>query len=140
MGALFLLADGYSEPQALNTVAYSLYCEFRPESERWGGKGEVKLATILNLRPRPQGTSLGASGTESVGGGRSETTADRPSPRENENASAAGCAPHAKKRKVEGDETAEGQRTKGEGEGGLDQGELAQFIAELDEMDTWVEI
>ena len=132
MGALFLLADGYSEPQALNTVAYSLYCEFRPESERWGGKGEVKLATILNLRPRPQGISMGASGTE--------TTGDRPSPPENENAGAAGCAPHAKKRKVEGDETAEGQRTEGEGEGGLDQGELAQFMAELDEMDTWVEI
>ena len=126
MGALLLLADAYSDPQALNRAAYSLYCDFRPESERWGGKGEVKLAAILHLRPRQGGTPMRVPGTENAAGGRLETTGDPPELPER----AAGCAPEAKKRKV-GDKTTEAQPI----EGGLDLDELTQFMADLDEMD-----
>ena len=124
MGALQLLADSYSDAQALNRAAYSLYCDFRPESERWGGKGEIRLAAILNLRPGHERSSMGAPGTENVSGGRSETTGDQPE-------SATGCAPEAKKRKVDGDKTTGAQPI----EDGLDLDELAQFMADLDEMD-----
>jgi len=127
MGALLLLADAYSDSQALNRAAYSLYCDFRPESERWGGKGAIKLAAILTLRPGPRGNSTQDVEAEYVAGGRSEIAGDRPQLPE----SAAGCALDAKKRKLDGDKTAEAQLT----EGGLDQDELAQFMADLDEMD-----
>ena len=127
MGALLLLADAYSDPQALNRAAYSLYCDFRPESERWGGKGEIKLAAILHLRPGQGETSMRIPGTETVAGGRSEKTGDEPELP----ASAAGCAPEPKKRKVDGDKTTGAQPI----EGGLDLDELTQFMADLDEMD-----
>ena len=132
MGALLLLADAYSDPQALNRAAYTLYCDFRPESERWGGKGEIKLASILTLRPRPGGNSLQVPEAENVTGGRSDIAGDPLQLPE----SAAGCAPNAKKRKVDGDKTAEAQLT----EDGLDQDELAQFMADLDEMDDGAEV
>jgi hypothetical protein len=132
MGALVLLADAYSDPQALNRAAYSLYCDFRPESERWGGKGEIKLATILTLRPGPRGNSMQDLGAENVAGFRSEIAGDQPQLPE----SAAGCTPNTKKRKVNGDNAAEGQLT----EDGLDQDELAQFMADLDEMDDGASI
>jgi hypothetical protein len=129
MGALLLLADAYSDPQALNRAAYSLYCDFRPESERWGGKGAIKLAAILTLRPGPRGNSMQDLEAEKVAGGRSEIAGDQPQLTE----SAAGCALDAKKRKVDGDGTAEAQ-------GGLDQDELARFMVELDEMDDGPEV
>ena len=134
MGALFLLADAYSDPEALNGAAYSLYCEFRPESERWGGKGEVKLAAILTLRPGQRGKSMQAPGIQHVGGDDPEITGDRPELP----GGAAADEPNAKKRKVAGagDETAEAQPTVD----GLDQDELAQFMADLDEMDDGNEI
>lgn len=134
MGALLLLADAYSDPQALNRAAYSLYCDFRPESERWGGKGAIKLAAILTLRPGPRGNSIQDLEAENVAGDRSELAGDQPQLPE----SAAGCAPYGKKRKVDGDKTAEGQSELTEG--GLDQDELAQFMADLDEMDDGAEI
>lgn len=127
MGALLLLAEAYSDPQALNRVAYSVYCDFRPESERWGGKGAIKLAAILTLRPGPRGNSMQAPEAEDAAGVRSEIAGDQPQLSE----SAAECAQDAKKRKVAGDKTAEGQLT----EDGLDQEELARFMADLDEMD-----
>ena len=134
MGALVLLADAHSDPQALNRAAYSLYCDFRPESERWGGKGEVKLAAILGLRPGQRGTSVQVSGAENAAEGRSEITGDQP---ELSETAAAACAPNGKKRKVDSDvKTAEVGPT----EDGLDQDELAQFMADLDEMDDGDEI
>lgn len=132
MGALLLLAEAYSDPQALNRTAYSLYCDFRPESERWGGKGAIKLAAILTLRPGPRGNSMQVLGAENVVRVGSEITGDQPQLPE----SAAECALHAKKRKVDGDKVAEGQLT----EDGLDQDELAQFMADLDDMDDGDEI
>jgi hypothetical protein len=50
LGALFLLANSYDEPQRLNQKGYSLYCSFRPEGGGWGLRGDLKLATILKLR------------------------------------------------------------------------------------------
>ena len=127
MGALLLLAEGYADPQALNRAAYSLYCDFRPESERWGGKGAIKLAAILTLRPGPRGNSMQV--LEAVG---SEITGDQPPLPE----SAAECVLHAKKRKVDGNKAAEGQLT----EDGLDQDELARFMADLEDLDDGDEI
>jgi hypothetical protein len=127
MGALFLLADAYSDPQALNRAAYSLYCDFRPESERWGGKGEVKLAAILNLRPGPRRGSTQVLRTGNAEGDGAEIAGDQPGPRD----SAAGDEPNAKKRKVEGGETGEAQPTMDD----LDLDELAQFMADLDDVD-----
>ncbi|KAI9001044.1 hypothetical protein BD414DRAFT_20872 [Trametes punicea] len=54
MGALRLLAASYS-PAELNEKGFSLYAEFRPPSEGWGQKGEVRCSTILALRkPRDE--------------------------------------------------------------------------------------
>lgn len=131
MGALLLLADAYSDPQALNRAAYSLYCDFRPESERWGGKGAIKLAAILTLRPGPRGNSIQDLEAENVAGDRSEIAGDQLQVPE----SAAGCALYWKKRKVDVDK-GQSELT----EGGLDQDELAQFMADLDEMDDGAEI
>ncbi|PVG00538.1 hypothetical protein CPB86DRAFT_754796 [Serendipita vermifera] len=50
LGALFLLANSYEDPQRLNQKGYSLYCTFRPEGGGWGLRGDLKLSTILNLR------------------------------------------------------------------------------------------
>ncbi|KAI0375605.1 hypothetical protein BV20DRAFT_984409 [Pilatotrama ljubarskyi] len=53
VGALRLLAESYS-PAELNEKGFSLYAEFRPASEGWGQKAEVRCATILALR-KPRG-------------------------------------------------------------------------------------
>lgn len=52
LGALYLLANSYSDPQELNREAYRLYCDFRPEVTGWGAKGHVDLGSILNLRKK----------------------------------------------------------------------------------------
>ncbi len=44
-----LLAESYS-PEDLNKLGFSLYTEFRPEVNEWGGRGEVRCETILSLR------------------------------------------------------------------------------------------
>ncbi|EJF61207.1 hypothetical protein BD309DRAFT_1072100 [Dichomitus squalens] len=49
VGALRLLATSYS-PQELNEKGFSLYADFRPQSEGWGQRGEVRCSTILALR------------------------------------------------------------------------------------------
>lgn len=46
-----ILAQSFDDPQRLNQRAYSLYCDFRPDSGGgWGVRKEMKLASILNLR------------------------------------------------------------------------------------------
>ena len=44
-----LLAESFPVNE-LNEKGYGLYLEFRPDSEGWGKKAEVKLTTILDLR------------------------------------------------------------------------------------------
>ncbi|KAI0353631.1 hypothetical protein OH77DRAFT_1522500 [Trametes cingulata] len=55
VGALRLLAESYS-PAELNEKGFSLYADFRPASEGWGQKAEVRCSAILELRkPRGEG-------------------------------------------------------------------------------------
>jgi len=49
IGALRLLAESFS-PQEVNEKGWGLYCEFRPASEGWGQRAEVRCETILKLR------------------------------------------------------------------------------------------
>lgn len=49
VGAMRLLAESFP-PQELNRKAFGLYYDFRPEVDGWGAKGEMKLASILELR------------------------------------------------------------------------------------------
>ena len=53
VGAMRLLAGSY-EPEELNRIGFSLYCDFRPEIEPgtsgWGKRGKVSCETILKLR------------------------------------------------------------------------------------------
>lgn len=49
LGALRLLAGSYT-PAQLNLVGFSLYADFRPDVQGWGGRAEVRCTTILGLR------------------------------------------------------------------------------------------
>lgn len=49
LGALRLLAGSYA-PAELNRVGFALYADFRPDVQGWGGRAEVRCATILGLR------------------------------------------------------------------------------------------
>lgn len=49
VGALRLLAESFP-PKELNEKGFSLYADFRPQSEGWGQRGEVRCSTILGLR------------------------------------------------------------------------------------------
>ncbi|KIP10711.1 hypothetical protein PHLGIDRAFT_100851 [Phlebiopsis gigantea 11061_1 CR5-6] len=49
IGALRLLALSLS-PADLNRRGFYLYADFRPDTNEWGGRGEVRCATILDLR------------------------------------------------------------------------------------------
>jgi hypothetical protein len=51
IGALKLLADSYT-PQELNSKAWDLYAEFRPEVNEWGKRSQLSCKTILDLRKR----------------------------------------------------------------------------------------
>lgn len=51
IGALRLLAESFT-PQEINTKAWGLYAEFRPEVTGWGERAEVKCETILGLRKK----------------------------------------------------------------------------------------
>ncbi|KAI9063276.1 hypothetical protein FKP32DRAFT_1592727 [Trametes sanguinea] len=64
VGALRLLAASYP-PAELNEKSFSLYAEFRPASEGWGQKGEVRCSTILALR-KPRGESPAHTDTASI--------------------------------------------------------------------------
>ncbi|OSD04218.1 hypothetical protein PYCCODRAFT_1364382 [Trametes coccinea BRFM310] len=59
VGALRLLAASYP-PSELNEKGFSLYADFRPASEGWGQKGEVRCSTILALRKAGGGSTEGA--------------------------------------------------------------------------------
>ena len=54
VGALRLLADTYT-PEELNKHGFSLYMEFRPDVQGWGGRGEVRCEKILQLRKGESG-------------------------------------------------------------------------------------
>ncbi|GAA5870934.1 hypothetical protein JCM16303_001634 [Sporobolomyces ruberrimus] len=49
IGAMRLLANSF-EPNELNQKGYGLYLDFRPESDGWGKKAEMRMSTILDLR------------------------------------------------------------------------------------------
>ncbi|GAA6018883.1 hypothetical protein JCM11491_001711 [Sporobolomyces phaffii] len=49
VGAMRLLANSF-EPNELNQKGYGLYLDFRPDSDGWGKKAEMRLSTILDLR------------------------------------------------------------------------------------------
>ncbi|KAI0832385.1 hypothetical protein BC628DRAFT_1346466 [Trametes gibbosa] len=49
VGALRLLAASYA-PAELNAKGFALYADFRPTSEGWGERAEVRCSTILGLR------------------------------------------------------------------------------------------
>lgn len=49
MGSLRLLAQSYTSA-SLNRRGYSLYCDFRPETEEWGKRSELSCGKILGLR------------------------------------------------------------------------------------------
>ncbi|KAG5648995.1 hypothetical protein DXG03_000344 [Asterophora parasitica] len=60
IGALRLLANSYAVEE-VNRRAWSLYAEFRPEVEQWGGRSEVKCSTILDLRKKDAGPTHAAN-------------------------------------------------------------------------------
>ncbi len=66
VGALRLLAESFP-PKELNEKGFSLYADFRPESEGWGQRGEVRCSTILALR-KVSRESAESDGLATVGG------------------------------------------------------------------------
>jgi hypothetical protein len=77
MGALYLLAQSFDDPQKLNHSAYSLYCDFRPGGGGWGVKGDVKLGYVLSLGKRNKGDAASQS-TE--GAPKATSTTKEPKP------------------------------------------------------------
>jgi hypothetical protein len=68
VGALRLLAASFT-PQEINHEAWSLYADFRPAVEKWGGRGEVRCDVILSLRKKGvQGDTQTAIGHPGVAG------------------------------------------------------------------------
>ena len=55
LGAMHLLAESYDDPMELNRMGYSLYADFRPDVNGWGGRGVLKCETILGLRKERKG-------------------------------------------------------------------------------------
>ncbi|BGP22100.1 hypothetical protein Rt10032_c18g5944 [Rhodotorula toruloides] len=49
VGAMRLLAASFS-PRELNEKGYHLYLDFRPESDGWGKKADLRMSSILDLR------------------------------------------------------------------------------------------
>ncbi|BGP00796.1 hypothetical protein NBRC10513v2_000921 [Rhodotorula toruloides] len=49
VGAMRLLAASFS-PKELNEMGYHLYLDFRPESDGWGKKADLRMSSILDLR------------------------------------------------------------------------------------------
>jgi len=68
IGALKLLADSYTA-QELNSKAWSLYADFRPEVNEWGKRSQVSCKTILDLRKK-----------ESIGLQQSNTSSEQEKP------------------------------------------------------------
>lgn len=54
-------------PEELNKRGFYLYADFRPETNEWGGRGEVRCAAILNLRRKaPRSQAEGTFRSEDV--------------------------------------------------------------------------
>lgn len=66
VGALRLLANSFT-PQEINERGWGLYTQFRPTSEGWGHRSEVRCATILALRQAPSVADEGHNGAENSG-------------------------------------------------------------------------
>lgn len=66
MGALRLVALSYS-PAQLNKRGYNLYCDFRPNVEGWGKKGEVRCQSILAMRRKPTPNEVNLPPTDGSG-------------------------------------------------------------------------
>ncbi|KAH9853504.1 hypothetical protein C2E23DRAFT_754783 [Lenzites betulinus] len=64
VGALHLLAASYA-PAELNAKGFALYADFRPTSDGWGERAELRCSTILGLRrpPREEGADGDGEGS-----------------------------------------------------------------------------
>ncbi|KAG8885860.1 hypothetical protein FRB97_009022 [Tulasnella sp. 331] len=51
IGSMRLLANSFEDAAELNRRGYDLYCDFRPENPGWGKKAEMRMESILKLRP-----------------------------------------------------------------------------------------
>ncbi|RDX55584.1 hypothetical protein OH76DRAFT_751615 [Lentinus brumalis] len=74
VGALRLLAASYG-PAELNEKGFSLYADFRPETDGWGQRGEVHCSKILSLRKAPREDEGEGEGPQMD---RTASIADRP--------------------------------------------------------------
>lgn len=74
VGALRLLSESFP-PKELNEKGFSLYADFRPESEGWGQRGEVRCSTILSLR-KVSGESAESDGQSATVGGAASSAVD----------------------------------------------------------------
>jgi hypothetical protein len=52
LGAMRLLAESYDDPMELNRMGFTLYADFRPDVNGWGGRGVLKCENILGLRKK----------------------------------------------------------------------------------------
>jgi hypothetical protein len=71
LGAMRLLAESYDDPMELNRMGFTLYADFRPDVNEWGGRGVLKCETILGLRKRRKGEAEHRE--ESIGPGMTKT-------------------------------------------------------------------
>ncbi|KAI0307152.1 hypothetical protein B0F90DRAFT_1807827 [Multifurca ochricompacta] len=58
LGAMYLLAQSYSDPMELNRMGFSLYADFRPDVNEWGKRGELRCETLLGLRKKRSGSEF----------------------------------------------------------------------------------
>jgi len=49
VGAMRLLAETFGANE-LNRKGFGIYAEFRPQADKWGGRSEMKMSSILSLR------------------------------------------------------------------------------------------
>lgn len=45
-----MLSLAFEDPTELNDKGYALYCDFRPVTDKWGEKSEMRLSEVLELR------------------------------------------------------------------------------------------
>ena len=69
-----MLAESFP-PKELNEKGFSLYADFRPDSEGWGQRGEVRCSTILGLR-KVSGESAESDGQPATVGGAPSCAVD----------------------------------------------------------------
>jgi hypothetical protein len=84
LGAMRLLAESYDDPMELNRIGFTLYADFRPDVNEWGGRGVVKCETILGLRRERKGEpelsreTIGPRMTKTEDGGQMVAKPDEP--------------------------------------------------------------